>query len=183
MSEVSDGGSHVEVFLSYSSRDQDYVHPLGRLLKASGSRPFVDVFDLEFEQDWAQQIDRAIHSCKRVLVFLTRHAAESQQVEREWRLALSIGKPVVPVLMAREPQLPSELGRFHGVRLFQIFDQVFSGGGSFGVIPSARTMREFGRLASQEFACAAPGLIPTSKADSWDENLWRAMVAVRSLGG
>jgi hypothetical protein len=118
------GSSNQSIFISYSSADEDVVHPLGKLLKASGSAPFIDTNDLEFAKSWSDQIDDAIRRSGSMMVFWSRNASSSVQVEREWRLALNLQKPIVPVLMCKDPPLPEELGQFHGVRLFQMFDAI-----------------------------------------------------------
>lgn len=108
------------IFISYSSKDATVVLPLGQLLKASGSEPFIDVHDLQFAEEWQSQIDKAIQTCRTMLVFWSRNAAKSEQVEREWKLAVKLGKPVIPIILDKHSPLPGDLGKFHGVRLFEI---------------------------------------------------------------
>lgn len=108
------------IFISYSSKDSSVVIPLGQLMKASGSQPFIDVHDLQFAEEWQSQIDEAIKNCRTMMVFWSRNAAKSKQVEREWKLAVELGKPVVPILLDKHSSLPDGLGKFHGVRLFEV---------------------------------------------------------------
>ena len=108
------------LFISYSSKDSSVVLPLGQLLQASGSQPFIDIHDLQFAEEWKSQIDQAIQACRTMMVFWSRNAAKSEQVEREWKLAVELGKPVVPILLDKHSPLPAGLGKFHGVRLFDV---------------------------------------------------------------
>lgn len=111
------------LFISYSSKDSDIVHPLGRLLEASGSKPFIDTNDLTFSQNWESQIDEAIETCRSMLVFWSKNAAKSNQVEREWKTALAHNRPIIPILLSKNPPLPVELKSLHGVRMSDIFDK------------------------------------------------------------
>jgi hypothetical protein len=93
----------------------------------------VDSVDLEPGVEWASQIDAAIRDCARVLVFWSRHAADSPEVEREWRLALTLGKVVVPIFLSRTPP-PTELGAIHGVSLIQMFDEIVTRSPTLGAM-------------------------------------------------
>jgi hypothetical protein len=108
------------VFISYSSADSAVVHPLGMLLAAAGSTPFVDKHSLTPGANWRDGVDEAIRNCHAMLVFWTASAAASEQVRREYRLGLELGKPVVPVLISKEP-LPLDLAEIHGVDLLSLF--------------------------------------------------------------
>lgn len=110
----------VRLFISYSSIDAAVVHPLGMLLAAAGSTPFVDKHSLTPGTNWRDGIDEAIRGCHAMLVFWTASAAASEQVRREYLLGLALSKPVVPVLISKVP-LPAELAEIHGVDLLSLF--------------------------------------------------------------
>jgi len=112
------------VFLSYSSNDEAVVHPIGKLLEASGSAPFIDTVDLKFAGSWNDQINSAIDNCRSMMVFWSSNSAGSEQVDREWRRALSLKKPMIPIILNEQVPLPDELGQFHGVRLSRMFDAI-----------------------------------------------------------
>jgi hypothetical protein len=102
------------VFISYSHADREVVSVAARLLQAGGARVFQDVRDIAFGAPWKEALQEAIAKCERVLVFWSAAAASSEWVEREWRLALALGKRVVPMLLDATP-LPEPLGALQGL--------------------------------------------------------------------
>ena len=152
------------LFISYSSKDSDIVHPLGKLLEASGSKPFIDTNDLTFSQNWESQIDEAIATCRSMLVFWSKNAAKSNQVEREWKTALAHNRPIIPILLTKKPPLPEELKLLHGVRMPDIFDkwrgmlfQNYADGDGPSLHSGGSAMRDMMVSLSKYFKLKTPG--------------------------
>ena len=106
------------VFISYSHDDSDDVHRDANLLRAGGVKVFIDVLDIAYGDRWSEVLGDALRRCERVLVFWSAAAQVSGWVEREWRLALSLGKRIVPTLLDQTP-LPAELSAFQAVRRYR----------------------------------------------------------------
>lgn len=107
------------LFVSYSRQDASLVRPLVRFLRATGSDVFVDVESLDYGSDWRLQLDEAIAGANRFLLFWSRAAAGSGEIEHEWRTALARDDlPIVPVLLDETP-LPPDVAPFQGTNDLQ----------------------------------------------------------------
>ena len=83
------------VFVSYAREDRDWVSVATNLLNAGGARVFADVRDTACGDRWQNVLKSTLQPVERVLVFWSRHAAESGWVRQECRIALRNGKRVV----------------------------------------------------------------------------------------
>jgi hypothetical protein len=105
--------------VSYSRDDRAQVRAVVALLRAAFRGVDNAVFwDEDFEpgDPWFEQISHHIDATPQLFVFWCEHAANSQQVRREFSYALSRGKRVVPVLMDDTALVP-ELAPIHGIDL------------------------------------------------------------------
>ncbi len=103
------------MFISYARANTKVVVPMVRLLRAAGTRVFIDTESIAYGQRWEQVILQALASASRVLVFWSREAAASEWVRREYTMALNrAGIPIVPVLLDETP-LPAELAKFQAL--------------------------------------------------------------------
>jgi TIR domain len=80
---------------------------------------FQDIDSIEPGSGWKDRIDDAIRGSERMLVFWCAHAAKSDQVQREYELALRLAKGVVPVLLDNTP-LAQALAPISGVDLREL---------------------------------------------------------------
>jgi hypothetical protein len=77
----------------------------------------LDRFDtIEPGADWADRIQRAIKGASKFFIFWCKHAADSNYVEKEWKLALDNNKKIIPVLLD-STQLPGKLRTFQWLDL------------------------------------------------------------------
>jgi hypothetical protein len=97
-------------FISYSAVDAEgfaarLVHEL-----AAGFPPiavWLDKRELKPGLDWDEQISRAIKECDSLLFVMTRDSVMSQSVcKREWTRALKHNKPVIPLRLHADAELP-----------------------------------------------------------------------------
>jgi len=104
-------------FISYARKEKERLEPLVNLIRASGSRTFRDVDNLEFGSDWELQLTDAIGDARLVLVFWSEVASTAKGVLDEVEHALGLpGCRVVPVILDDTPMLP-DLKKRHGVDL------------------------------------------------------------------
>lgn len=110
------------IFACYSRRDERLVTHVVRLLRAAiagvpsidgrhGEFVFQDVDNIPPGSNWTEHVDAAIAKSERVFVFWCGHAASSDQVCREYELAMHLSKVVVPVLLDDVPLPPGLSGR------------------------------------------------------------------------
>jgi hypothetical protein len=100
-------------FISYSRVDaQDFVLRLAAVLTA-GSPPvrvWLDQRELQPGRDWDEQIGEAIKTCDTLLFVMTRDGVKPGSVcKREWTLALKCKKPVIPLRVQSDAELPFRL--------------------------------------------------------------------------
>lgn len=100
------------VFISYKRTDWDeFVHPLVDILHQHGIRYWVDQYLLEGGDDWLDEINRALATCRRMILCMSPAALESRHVKLEYRYFFNnagAGKTLYPV-MCRPTPLPAEL--------------------------------------------------------------------------
>ncbi len=86
MAEISTphGAERQRVFISYSRADRSRVEGLVLLLKALGHDVFIDYWSILPGQPWEDTLHEALQAADVLLVFWTRHAAQSEWVWREY---------------------------------------------------------------------------------------------------
>jgi hypothetical protein len=102
------------VFVSYAREDHAWVSAAVNLLIAGGAKVFMDVRSITYGDKWQDVLRSKLRDAERVMVFWSRHAAESEWVKEEWTLALEDGKRLVPVPIDETP-LPEGLSQFQAL--------------------------------------------------------------------
>ena len=151
-------------FLSYSRADGDFALRLANDLRSLGVAMWVDRHNIRPSEHWDRAIERAIRSCRNVVVVLSPRAVASENVADEISLAVDAGKPIIPVMI--EPcQLPLRLTRKHLIdatggykwALEQCFAEIESGEGDKDKpVPEGHRGvddRETVEFAKRELAC------------------------------
>lgn len=102
------------LFLSYSAVDgADFALQLADAL-ASGPPAYpvwLDRRSLRPGEDWDDQIAEALQTCRAVLFIMTEDSVEPGSVcKQEWGRALKYKKPVIPLRLDADAELPFRLG-------------------------------------------------------------------------
>ncbi len=84
-------------FVCYARENGDFVHALAADIRARGLPLWLDT-DIVPGEDWDRAIDDHLRTCGRFLVVLSPAAVASTEVRGELRLALTLGKLILPVL-------------------------------------------------------------------------------------
>jgi hypothetical protein len=84
-------------FVCYAREDSDFVRPLTTYLRDRGIPMWLDS-DIPAGADWDAAIDEHLRTCAKLLIVLSPAAVASAEVRGELRAALSLAKPVVPLL-------------------------------------------------------------------------------------
>ena len=100
-------------FISYSSADADeFALRLRRELEA-GTPSFpvwLDKRDIKTGQDWDEEIAEALKSCLSLIFVMTRDSVEDEsECKREWTYALRYKKPIIPVKLHADAEMPFRL--------------------------------------------------------------------------
>lgn len=100
-------------FICYSSADAvDFALRLRDELEAGPpSIPvWLDKRDIEPGQDWDEEIAEALKTCSSLLLVMTRDSVGKQSVcKREWTRALRYKKPIVPIKLHPDAEMPFRL--------------------------------------------------------------------------
>lgn len=104
------------IFISYSRQDGEFALRLGRDLRAEGVDLWMDQLDIPPGGRWDREVERALKSCRTLIVILSSDAVASENVMDEVGYALAESKRVVPVV-CRPCELPFRLQRVQYVDL------------------------------------------------------------------
>lgn len=108
----------IRVFLSYARADDEaFVLKLYNALKTLGFDPWYDRENMSSDgSPFTQAIGDAIRACDRLLFFVGPRSVQSAYCAGEWRLALELCRPVLPLLRLGDYDLiPPEIGKGHAV--------------------------------------------------------------------
>jgi TIR domain-containing protein len=101
-------------FLSYSRSDERIALRLAKDLRASGVSMWVDQLDIRPSEHWDRAIERAVASCRGLVVVVSPRSVASDNVADEISFAIDSGKSVLPVMIER-CTLPLRLTRMQVV--------------------------------------------------------------------
>lgn len=73
------------VFISYSSKDEQFASRLASDLRVAGHTPWLGEWEIKVGQSIIEKISKGIDGAHCVIVILTEHAIASKWVEREWQ--------------------------------------------------------------------------------------------------
>jgi hypothetical protein len=86
-------------FASYSHKDVDTVKPLVSLLRITGAEVFRDQDSILPGKKWGLVLTESLQHADAVIVFWSRSAAASQEVQREYETAIRLQKDIIPVIL------------------------------------------------------------------------------------
>jgi cell division septation protein DedD len=90
-----------QLFISYSRKDIGFVRKLAADLEKAGYEVWWDLTDLRGGDDWLRVIPAAIESSDNIIVVLSPNSVISDWVKKEYTQALSSGKKIIPLMLAR----------------------------------------------------------------------------------
>jgi hypothetical protein len=88
-------------FLSYSRSDERFALRLATDLRSRGVAMWIDQLDIRPSEHWDRAVERAVRSCRGLVVVLSPRSAESDNVADEISFAIDSGKKVLPVMIER----------------------------------------------------------------------------------
>lgn len=94
------------IFMSHSSKDRDFTTRLAKRLHDAGFRCWVDMDDIPDGSTWPREIEKAVAGCSALIVVMSKDGRDSEWVERETLLGMSLRKPL---FIARIDETPLPL--------------------------------------------------------------------------
>lgn len=83
------------VFISYSSKNQDYAESMRYLLKQAGINTWMAPYDIPSGSEYADVLNDAVENCNCVLLLLSQASQASPHVRSEIRIAFDAKKHIV----------------------------------------------------------------------------------------
>lgn len=87
------------VFISYSSKERKDAEKLRDELKRSGLSTWMAPEDIPAGSNYAAELNKALMNAGCVVLLLTENSQSSRYVDREMELAVSYGRPIVPIAL------------------------------------------------------------------------------------
>jgi hypothetical protein len=128
----------MQLFISYAHQDYAGVVRLGEIFRAGEHDPWLDN-PLLVGTLWKDELRKAIRLCQAFVYVLTPASVESEWCQWEFGEAIRLDKPIIPVLMDANTEIPDSL------RPYQYAD--FTGDSLIGAI---RLMVGLGRKSGIE---------------------------------
>lgn len=117
--EVIGQDSGAFLFISHASQDHEVALDVASALDEAGLSTWLATRDIKVGENYASQIYDAIAECTHLLVLLSPTSVQSQHVKREANIAIDLGKPLLPLVVAHDADfmraLPSEWKYWLGV--------------------------------------------------------------------
>lgn len=112
------------LFISYSHQDRIVIKAIDHIYKEYPEmETYIDFKFLQASDYWWPEIQQKIQQSEAFQLFWSVNSAQSVNVANEWRYALGLPRPIVPILLRPEPpipmpMIPAELQHIH----FEDFD-------------------------------------------------------------
>jgi hypothetical protein len=102
--------SHLKprIFISYSSKDEDFVKRLYDKLRASGQPVWLNTESIPKGERWYDEMVKGLTETDLMILILSPDAIKSKWVQQEWKTFLETQKAVLPIL-CREARVPRKL--------------------------------------------------------------------------
>lgn len=109
----------VDVFISYSHKDQKFAFKLHAWLVQLGIDAWIDKTKIIGGEKWVKAIEEGLENCKVMLLILTPDSINSENVADEWQYHLDQKKPLIPLLLR-----PTKLKfRIHRLQYIDFYEQ------------------------------------------------------------
>ena len=100
----------LDVFVSYSRKDQEFALQLATSLREAGAEVWIDIEDIHAGTKWSTAVQQGLQQCQLMLVVISPDSMASNNVEDEWQYFTDHKKPVIP-LMLRDTEIHFQLSR------------------------------------------------------------------------
>jgi TolB-like protein/Tfp pilus assembly protein PilF len=142
-----------DVFISYAAKDRERVALLVEGLQKAGVSVWIDMDGIEVAAMWSREIVSAIRECKVLLLSISLHSTESENVVKELALASERKKPIIPIYL--EPaEIPETMEyQLAGIQRVEFFE----GREDSAMRAVIRALSKLGVTVTDEASAAAAG--------------------------
>jgi TolB-like protein len=142
-----------DVFISYAAKDRERVAKLVEGLQQAGVSVWIDMDGIEVAAMWTREIVSAIRECKVLLLSISTHSTESENVVKELALASERKKPIIPIYL--EPaEIPETMEyQLAGIQRVEFFE----GREDLALQAVIRALSKLGVTVADEASAAAAG--------------------------
>jgi TolB-like protein len=142
-----------DVFISYAAKDRERVAKLVEGLQQAGVSVWIDMDGIEVAAMWSREIVSAIRECKVLLLSISLHSTESENVVKELALASERKKPIIPIYL--EPaEIPETMEyQLAGIQRVEFFE----GREDSAMRAVIRALSKLGVTVTDEASAAAAG--------------------------
>ena len=96
------------VFISYSSKDQQFVNQLYSQLQQSGQPVWLNTESIDKGEHWHDEMVKGLSETDLLILVVSEDATASRWVREEWKTFLEMHKRIIPLLY-RECRVPREI--------------------------------------------------------------------------
>lgn len=135
----------MDFFICHSEKDGDFAELLAMKLRQAGYAVWLDSERLGAGEDWRMEIERAIRSCRAMILIMSPSARKSEYVSYEWAFGLGAGVRIIPIVLARtrlHPRIRALQGLDFTKRASRPWSQLFEALDAVPRRPRARRTRE-----------------------------------------
>lgn len=109
------------LFISHSTKDDDFVNRLVSELQIHGHQTWVDHIDMPPGAQWMDVIEEALEHCELLILVVSQSAMESDYVKREWQIFYDLKRPIIPIRL-EDCRTPLLLRTLHHVEYNRVGD-------------------------------------------------------------
>ena len=142
-----------DVFISYAAKDRERVAKLVEGLQQAGVSVWIDMAGIEVAAMWSKEIVSAIRECKVLLLSISTHSTESENVVKELALASERKKPIIPIYL--EPAVIPETMEYQLAGIQRV--EFFEGRENLALQAVIRALSKLGVTVADEASAAAAG--------------------------
>ena len=103
------------IFISYSSKDQQFVDKLYLQLKQSGQPVWLNTESIPKGEHWYDEMSKGLRETDLLILVVSEDAIASKWVNEEWKTFLKMQKKIVP-LLHRECKVPQALKKLEMIK-------------------------------------------------------------------
>ena len=140
-------------FISYAAKDRERVALLVEGLQQAGVSVWIDMDGIEVAAMWSREIVSAIRECKVLLLSISTHSTESENVVKELALASERKKPIIPIYL--EPAVIPETMEYQLAGIQRV--EFFEGREDLALQAVIRALSKLGVTVADEASAAAAG--------------------------